>query len=152
MPVGGVVDLVLRHDSRFRRPSEELDYIDDFGWLGRGESLVWAVDWPLAVLEWVGGRFLVIFEAGLQDRGFCPVRYSMQVRQFWMKLTLNWRNFGDVLEWLNDASKGDELGSFRSIEGFMVSFIMCGGDSFSGVCECSTGGEGLARNCELARR
>ena len=55
----------------------------------------------------------------------------------------------DVLEWLNDASKGDELGSFRSIEGFMVSSIMCGGDSFSGICECSTGGE--ARNCELAR-
>jgi hypothetical protein len=58
----------------------------------------------------------------------------------------------DVLEWLNNASKGDELGSFLSIEGFMASSIMCGGESFSGVCECSTGGEGWARNCELARR
>jgi hypothetical protein len=66
----------------------------------------------------------------------------------------------DVLEGLNDASKGDGLGSFWSIEGFMVFSIMFGWDSFSGVCESSTGGEFLNcaflncefLNCELVRR
>ena len=97
MPHAGVVDLFLRHDSRFRRASEGLDYIDDFGRLGRGESLVWALDWLLTVLEWVGGLFLVIFEAGSQDRGFCPVRYSLREPQFWMKLTLGLEKSGTYL-------------------------------------------------------
>src|SRR5271154_1076153 len=96
-PFAGVVDLVLRHDSRFLRASEGLDYIDDFGRLGRGESLVWAVDWRLTVVEWVGGLFLVIFEAGPQDRGFCPVHYSSRVRQIWMKLTLGLEKFRTYL-------------------------------------------------------
>jgi hypothetical protein len=97
VPLAEAVDLVLRHDSRFRRASEGLDYIDDFEWFGRGESLVWAVDWFLTVLEWVGGLFLVIFEADPQDRGFCPVRYSLRVLQFWMKLTLGLEKFGTYL-------------------------------------------------------
>ena len=96
MPLAGVVDLVFRDDSRFRRASEGLAYIDDFGRLGRGESLVWAVDWLLTVLEWVGGLFLVILEADPQDRGFCPVRYSLRA-QFWMKLTLGLEKFGTYL-------------------------------------------------------
>jgi hypothetical protein len=98
VPFAEAVDLVLRHDSRFRRASQGLVYIDDFERLRRGESLVWAVDRLLTVLEWVGGLFLVIFEADPQDGGFCPVRCSLRAPQFWMKLTLGLEKPGTYLK------------------------------------------------------